>query len=341
MRIVRSLKEHVTDCPTLLTIGKFDGFHRGHQLLIRTAIHNAKACNCCSAVLTFHPHPAAVIHPDWELRLLISLEERIELIRHNNPDLLIIAPFTHQTMQTTAYDYMHQICEVINLQELWVGTNFYVGRNREGNIQRLMEIGQTLGYTVGSVSPLRMGEEPISSTRVRTLLKAGQVEEAQHLLGRPFSLHGRVVQGDQRGRTIGFPTANLAIDPLYLRPANGVYACYVCAAASPDSLLLPCTTGHHKTACRGAHQRQRESGTPLKPCTRYPAVVNVGIRPTFHGHQQTVEAHLLDWSGDLYGQDMRVAFLHHLRGEQRFSSIEALKEQIARDATRARALLSE
>lgn len=307
MQIAYSLDTPLTDRPTLLTIGKFDGFHRGHQLLIRTAIERSHQCNCCSAVMTFEPHPATIIHPDWELKLLIDLEERIELIRQLNPDILIVAPFTRETMQTSAYDYMHQICSAVPLRELWVGGNFYIGHKREGDIPRLIEIGQELGYTVSSVSPLRIGNEPVSSSRVRRVLSEGKVEEANELLGRPFRLRGVVVEGDKRGRSIGFPTANLDIAQVYVRPASGVYACVTFVEDEDMSI---------------------------------PSVVNVGVRPTFGGEVQTVESHLLDWEGTLYDKTVQVVFLHRLRGEHRFDGVEDLRAQIARDAARAREILT-
>lgn len=306
MNIVTSLDNPITDIPTVLTIGKFDGFHQGHQRLIRTTVERAKQCSCKSAVMTFEPHPARVIHPEKNTRLLTSLDERVELIAAFEPDFLIVAPFNREIMQTSARAYMEQITRAMPLHELWVGTNFTIGHNREGTIQRLTEIGNELGYTVGTVSPVLIGGEPVSSSRVRKLLHDGIVEGIENLLGRPFSLRGLVVEGNGRGQQIGFPTANLAIDPLHAIPANGVYAC-----------------------CSWLR------GTPL------PSVVNVGVRPTFHNAEEPiVEAHLLDWSGDLYGQTLRLDFWYRLRNERKFSSVEQLVEQITRDVDHARELMS-
>lgn len=305
MRIVHSIEHPLTDTRTLLTIGKFDGVHLGHQLLIRTATDRARQCGCASAVLTFEPHPGLVIRPERELRLLTSLDERIELISCYDPHVLIIAPFTHEVMNTTAYEYMSQLCSIMPLCELWTGSNFALGRDREGDIQRLMEIGDQLGYAVGSVAPMLVEGAPISSSRVRNLLRDGIVEGIDILLGRPFSIRGVVVEGDHRGRTIGFPTANVQLnDPLHAVPANGVY---VCRAYVEDIAK--------------------------------PAVVNIGVRPTFDGHHQTIEAHILDWSGTIYGKTMRLAFLHRLRGEQRFRGTDDLVAQITRDVAQARDVL--
>ncbi|NJN65254.1 MAG: bifunctional riboflavin kinase/FAD synthetase [Chloroflexaceae bacterium] len=304
MHIAYALEQRITDQPSVLTIGKFDGFHRGHQLLVRTAIEHARREGYCSAVLTFDPHPATVIHPERKQRLITSLEERIELIAAFEPDWLMVAPFTRETMMTTAEAYMQRLCAIMPLRELWVGANFVMGHNREGDIPTLMEIGHRFGFVVGSIAPMQIEGAPVSSSRVRQLLDQGMVEAVQKLLDRPFGVRGRVVEGNQRGRTIGFPTANLEVDPAHMVPANGVYACCACV------------------------ERQT-----------VPAIVNVGVRPTFGEMRHTVEAHLLDWQGNLYGQVVRLEFLHRLRGEQKFAGMTELRAQIERDAAQAREML--
>jgi riboflavin kinase/FMN adenylyltransferase len=304
VQIVYSFDQPVTSRPTVLTIGKFDGVHLGHQALIRTTLERARALGGSSVVMTFDPHPDLVLHPDRTGHLLTSLEERSELIAAMGSDVLLVAPFNRTTMSTPAYDYMQQLCQAMPLRELWVGEGFALGRKREGDIPRLREIGHELGYSVGTLPPVELNGAPVRSSRVRALLGAGDVASVEPLLGRHFSLRGEVVQGDQRGRTIGFPTANLALDERRALPADGVYACYAYLG-----------------------------DTPL------PAVTNIGVRPTFGTLQRTVEAHLLDWSGALYGRRLRLDFVQRLRGEQKFSGIEELKAQIAHDAAQARALL--
>lgn len=305
MQIAYSLEKQLTNKATLLTIGKFDGFHKGHQLLIQTAVEQAQRCKCCSAVLTFDPHPDQVIHPERDIRLLTTLDERIELIATFNPDILIVLPFTPALMNTTAEAFMRQVCAALPLRELWVGANFSVGYRREGNISRLIEIGEQLNYSVGSVAPLLVEGAPVSSSRVRSLLRDGVVEGVEALLGRRFSVRGVVVRGDRRGHTIGYPTANLALNPIHALPAHGVYACYATIETLPQ---------------------------------RLPAIVNIGVRPTFAGSHPTVEAHLLDWDGNLYGQKIQLSFWYRLRGEQRFGGIDELREQIRRDEAQAREL---
>jgi riboflavin kinase/FMN adenylyltransferase len=194
----------------------------------------------------------------------------------------------------------------VPLRELWVGEGFAMGRERTGDVPSLMAIGRDLGFAVGAVSEVRNSTTRVSASLVRERLDAGDVTGAQALLGRSFALRGTVVEGDKRGRTIGFPTANMQIDPLQIVPADGVYACR--AFLADGSAYLP-------------------------------AVTNIGVRPTFDGLRRTVEAHLLDWSGDLYGQVVRLTFEQRLRGEQKFASIDDLVAQIRRDADAARTLL--
>ena len=305
MEIMHALDPGSSHHPVVLTMGKFDGLHLGHQRLIATAIERAQALGLESAVLTWEPHPNAVLRPDQPLRLLTSLEEKIELIARQNPDRLIIAPFTSGTMTTSAEAYMAEVSAAFPLRELWVGEDFAMGRGRSGNVARLRAIGTELGFAVGTVGSVRLDGAPVSASRVRELLEAGDLAGVALLLGRAFSLRGRVISGDRRGRQIGFPTANLQIAPEHILPADGVYAC----RAYLDAVSIP-------------------------------AVTNIGVRPTFDGLRRTTEAHLLDWSGDLYERSLRLEFVARLRGEQRFTGVEALVAQIGRDVAAARELLN-
>lgn len=304
MEIVRSLEPGVASRPAVLTMGKFDGLHLGHQQLIGTTVERARSLGMLAAVLTWEPHPNAVLRPEQPLALLSSLEEKVELIAKLGPDLLVIAPFTAETRATSAEEYMRQLVAAVPLRELWVGEDFAMGRGRAGDVPSLMALGRDLGFAVGAMATLQINGGPVSASRVRELLRVGDLDGATALLGRPFGLRGSVVEGDKRGRQIGFPTANLSIDPQHVLPADGVYACRVYL-----------------------------NGEGL------PAVTNVGLRPTFGGLRRTVEAHLLDWSGDLYGRSMRVEFVRRLRSEQKFSGIDALIAQIQQDAAQARELL--
>jgi riboflavin kinase/FMN adenylyltransferase len=305
MELVHGLLHAINGNDTVLTIGAFDGVHRGHQHLIGGAIRRARELGCQSAVLTFDPHPDLVIHPERDRLYLTSLEERAALIADLGADLLIVMPFTHETMSLSAYDFMARVRGAVALRELWIGWDFALGRKREGNLARLREIGQQLGYSVHPVDAFVLADgTPISSTRIRGALAAGDLETATMLLGRPFAVQGIVAEGDRRGRTIGFPTANIAVDQQHALPADGVY---ICAAE---------VGGRH-----------------------YGAVTNIGVRPTFDGTRRNVEAYLLDFVDDIYGDTLRLTLRHRLRGEKKFDGIAALVAQITADVATARAWL--
>lgn len=296
MQLVQGLPQAISDRPTVLTIGVFDGVHRGHQHLIGSTIQRAKELGYQSAVLTFDPHPDLVIRPERDRHYLSTLEQRAEYIEQLGADLLIVMPFSRAVMAQTALEFMTQICQALPLRELWVGHDFALGRGREGNIARLSEIGTELGYTVHPVDALSEQGEVISSSSIRRALIQGDVATANRLLARPFTLRGKVIEGDKRGRTIGFPTANLDISVQHLLPADGVYV-----------------------------------GKAYIGGKEYASATNVGTRPTFDGIERRVEAYLLDFSGNIYGQSVDLEFLEFLRGDIRFESVEALIEQIAKD----------
>jgi riboflavin kinase/FMN adenylyltransferase len=307
MELVHGLIHPINSHDTVLTIGAFDGVHRGHQHLIGGAVRRARELGCQSAVLTFDPHPDLVIHPERDRLYLTSLEERAELIGHLGVDLLIVMPFTRQTMGLTAQDFMEQVRRAIVLRELWIGWDFALGRKREGNLARLRELGQQLSYTVHPVDPFVLADgTPHSSTRVRSALAKGDLDTAAMLLGRPFAVQGPVAEGDRRGRTIGFPTANIAVDQQHVLPADGVYVC------------------------------DAEVGG-----RRYGAVTNIGLRPTFDGTRRKVEAYLLDFTDDIYAETLRLTLRHRLRGEKKFDGIAALVAQISADVATSRAWLRE
>lgn len=305
MQIARDLTPGLANRATVLTIGRFDGVHLGHQQLIRTTVERARALDMVSAVLTWEPHPRAVLQPGQPLQLLSDLDEKIEQIRRLEPDLLVIAPFTPAIRNLTAAEYMARIVAVMPVREIWVGEDFAMGRGREGDIPRLMEIGRELGFAVGALSKYTVAGIPVSSSRIRELVLAGNVAGAGALLGRPFALRGVVTRGDGRGRQIGFPTANVQVSGDVVLPANGVYAC---RAYLPDSTMVP-------------------------------AVANIGVRPTFAGTQRVVEAHLLDWQGDLYDQPLRLELLTQLRNERKFNRVDDLMSQITSDVAEARVIL--
>ncbi len=290
-----------------VTIGAFDGVHRGHQALLHDFVAEAHAHHAPAVVVTFYPHPAEVLGNRRSPFYLSTPEEKAERIAALGADVLVTHPFDAQIAQRSARDFMEALHAHLGLRRLWVGYDFALGRNREGNIPALQALGQVFGYTVHVVSAYRLDGEVVSSTRIRQALAAGDVALAARLLGRRYAVPGEVVRGDGRGRQLGFPTANLKVWPKRMMPAAGVYACF----AAVDG---------------------RE----------YAAVVNLGVRPTFE-HQPVaprLEAHLLDFHGDLYGRTLTLTFVARLREERRFPSPEALAAQIQRDIAAARAVLA-
>jgi len=297
----------------VLTIGNFDGLHIGHQTIMRTVIERARALEGEAVVYTFEPHPRKVLTPDRAPQLLTTADQKLELLEGFGIDCVILEPFGPEFSKVSpevfVRDYIHQR---INPVEVYVGYDFHYGRDREGSMRLLTETGPRLGFSVTIIGEVTIGDRDVNSTRIRELLTLGEIEEAGALLGRPFCVRGEVIEGDRRGRELGFPTANLRTENEVL-PANGVYA---------------------------GELRFLDEGSPAAG-ERLAAVTNVGHRPTFseaEGH--LAEAHLIDFDGDVYGRKVELTFVHRLRGEQKFTGPDALREQIARDVEGARARLA-
>lgn len=290
---------------TILTIGKFDGLHIGHQALLSTIKERAAERGVLSGVITFDPHPSAVLNPDGAPLLLTPNEDKARLLEAWGIDVLVFLPFNRDTMQTRAADYLEYLVSGLRPRELWLGDDFALGYKREGNVPFIRAWAEPRGIEIHSIPLVELDGELVHATRVRDLLTKGDVTNATHLLGRPPTVRGIVQHGDKRGRTIGFPTANVVPDPKVAIPANGVYA----------------------------------TRTTIADSSTIDSVTNVGVRPTFDGQRRQVETHLLDWSGDLYDQEVTVHFIQRLRGEQKFSGIDALVAQIRADAEQARDLL--
>ncbi len=310
MKHIRSL-EHVALSNAWLTMGTFDGVHRGHQEIIRKLTEGAHAENAPAVVLTFDPHPVAVLRPDKAPPILTSADERAALFGDLGVDYVVTHPFNREVAALSAQEFLSKIKKHLGFTQFWVGYDFAMGHNREGNIPRLRQLGEELGFQLDIVAPIDVGGKTISSSQIRRLIAEGEVQEVRALLGRPFRLGGPVIEGAKRGRTIGIPTANLAVDEHRAVPARGVYVCHAWVAPSPDA------------------------GTGL---TRVTAVTNIGLRPTFENGpvRTSIEAHLLDFNEDVYGQVIQLDFLIRLREEQKFSGIEALVNQIKQDILRAR-----
>ena len=292
----------------VLTIGNFDGIHLGHRAIMETIIERARLLDGEAVVLTFDPHPRKVLQPDRAPSLLATREQKLEALEAIGIDVVILQPFDLEFAKTSPEDFVRNIVFAgIGPAEVFVGYDFHFGRDREGSMAALSEIGARLGFSVTIIPEIRINDRDVNSTRIRSLLAEGEVEEAANLLGRPFSVRSIVLEGDRRGRTLGFPTANLAPENEIL-PAVGVYAGEV---------------------------RVFRDGSAADD--RYSAVINVGQRPTFYKEGRLLaEAHLLDFDGDLYGLPVELSFRHRLRQEQKFPGPEELKVQIAADIECAR-----
>ncbi|HUQ33809.1 MAG TPA: bifunctional riboflavin kinase/FAD synthetase [Pyrinomonadaceae bacterium] len=288
--------------PTVLTLGVFDGLHLGHQLIMRTVCERARALRAVPTVITFDPHPRAVLHPESAPPLLQTFDQKTEAFGVLGIEQAIVVRFTRDFAEIEAEDFLHDVVrERLQAVEVYLGRGFAFGRNREGNIELLRRVSERLGFRADEVPEVQLRGQRISSSRIRELLAEGRVNLARRMLGRPYGVEGRVVRGMERGRTIGFPTANLRPENRVI-PRRGVYIT--------------------ATLIEGAWRR---------------SITNIGTRPTFEndGAASSIETYVMNWTGDLYGDVVRVRFLHRLRGEQKFASIEELKRQIAHDRDRA------
>jgi len=300
MEIVRSLRAFQAPAGgAAVAVGNFDGLHRGHRKILRTLLRESNRRGLPSYVLTFSPHPEKYFSPS-KILMLQTLEQRLESLAGLKPDGTIIALFRRSFAELTAREFAHDILAAsLRARLVVVGSDFRFGRGRQGDLALLDRLGPPLGFDVVGVPPLRRKGEVVSSSRIRALLAAGEVERANDLLGRPFEIEGDVVPGEGRGRRLGFPTANLET-PNEIAPA-GVFLTEL-----------------------------RRGGAAL------PSITNIGLRPTFGRPHWTVEAHVLDFSDDLCGASVRLAFLGKLRDERAFAGAEALAAQIRRDIAAAR-----
>jgi riboflavin kinase/FMN adenylyltransferase len=296
-----------------VTIGAYDGVHRGHRAVIAEVRRLAAARGVPSAVVTFDRHPAQVVRPASAPALLTDLEQKIELLATTGVDAVVVVPFDDERATESAEDFVAEVlvgalgtCVVV------VGADFHFGKGRGGNVELLRRMGpvhgfEVVGFDLLGADDVALAAHKVSSTAVRELLRAGEVSEAAVLLGRPHEVRGIVVTGDQRGRQLGFPTANVKLPQEICLPSDGIYA-----------------------------------GWYLRPDgSRHPAAINLGRRPTFYDDQpySLLEAYLLDFDGDLYGEPARVQFVERLRAELRFDGIDTLIAQMHRDVARARVVL--
>ena len=305
-RHLRRLRDASPDKETALTIGVFDGVHRGHRALVERLVERARAGGRRAVVLTFHPHPDKTLHKRPTRYYLTTPEQRADLLLALGVDLVITLSFDEETRRLSARDFVERLVARLDLVDLWVGSDFALGYQREGTVDHLRKLGKAAGFGVTRVEPIvdESGGAAFSSSRIRELLTCGDVRAAKGQLGRAYALFGPVIHGQQRGRTIGVPTANLALWDEQVVPANGVYA-----------------------------------GWALLGGARFMAAINIGIRPTFDDAQLSLEAHLLDFDRDIYGERLEVMFEERLRPERKFDGLDDLVGQIKRDIAATRQLL--
>lgn len=291
-----------------LTIGSFDGVHVGHQALVHKMVAHARLNENPAVVLTFFPHPSVILRGRKPAFYISKPEEKAGLLGDLGVSHVITQSFNEELSRVNAQEFVERLLKQLNFNDLWIGEDFALGHNRKGNRTFLAEEGKKLGFRLHVVAPVFMGGEVVSSTRVREALRSGDVGRVESYLGRPFILPGKVVLGAGRGKGLGIPTANLEIWESRAYPRSGVYACLA---------RLEGQEGIWKT------------------------VTNIGIRPTFENNQMeaVVEAHLLDFKGDLYGKQMELEFVARLRDERKFTDAEALLARISRDIHRARVIL--
>jgi riboflavin kinase / FMN adenylyltransferase len=302
MRLFHGIDNAGIQRPTVLTLGVFDGLHLGHQLIMRTVVERARAIDAVPTVITFNPHPRAVLHPESSPPLLQTLDQKVEGFGVLGIQQTIVVPFTKEFSMVRAEEFLADVVhDRLHAKEVYLGKGFAFGHDREGNIGLLRKVSSDLGFFADEVPEVRLRGRRVSSSRVRELLAQGKVNLARSMLGRPYGVEGRVIRGNERGHTLGFPTANLHPENRVI-PARGVYV----------------------------------TGTLIDKQWRR-SVTNVGVRPTFGiDTEPSVETFVMNWAGDLYGDVIRVRFLHRLRDEKKFGSLDELRSQIQLDVRRAK-----
>ncbi|MEC7173665.1 MAG: bifunctional riboflavin kinase/FAD synthetase [Bacteroidota bacterium] len=306
MEVIHNIKNYQLKKPSILTIGTFDGFHIGHQKIIRNLVSNAKKEDLCAMVLTFFPHPRMVLQKDTQLKMIDTLEEKRQLLEKSGVEILIIQPFTTEFSRMTAIEYTRDILvNKLGISKLIIGYDHRFGRNREATIDDLKRFGLDYNFTVEEIPLQDVETIAVSSTKIRNAIITGHIKKANQYLGRPFSISGTVIKGDKIGRKIGYPTANIKIKEKYkLKPQNGVY-------------LVQSHLDNQK----------------------YFGMMNVGKRPTISGKETQIETYFFDFDNNLYGKKLIIELLEKIRDEQKFNSLEFLEEQLGIDQKNCKELI--
>lgn len=301
MKIFHGLENANILRPTVLTLGVFDGLHLGHQRIMQTVVERAKAVNAVATAITFDPHPRAVLHPESAPPLLQTLDQRLANFKVLGIEQAIVVAFDREFAAQPAEDFLTNVVhDRLHAKEVYLGKGFAFGKNRGGNIDLLRQMSENLGFFADEVDEVTLRGKRISSSKIRDLLAEGKINIARRMLGRPYGVEGVIIRGNRRGHTIGFPTANLHPHNRVI-PKFGVYAT--------------------ATLIDGKWRR---------------SITNIGVRPTFENTAEpSIETYLFDFDGDLYGDVLRVRFLHRIRDERKFSGVDELKAQIEKDTKRA------
>ncbi len=305
MQVEKELAQLSPQKDTLLTIGVFDGVHLGHKYLISQLKKCASEQGLLSGVVTFRQHPQEVLLPQTKLPFLTSLAQRISLLKDEGVEVIAVLSFNCELAQLSPRQFLSLLKKYLRMRGLVVGPDFALGRNREGNTNTLRALGQDMNFSVSVVPPVMINGERVSSTAIRKALAEGDMGRVHNLFGRYFNLSAPVISGAGRGKGLGFPTANLDVDPKQALPADGVYATWV----------------YIDNGC-------------------YHSVTNIGRRPTFDGNQRTVEVYVLDYHSDLYRRNLRIDVIERLRGEKQFNTAQELARQIAEDVKQGKAILN-
>ncbi len=298
MNIMHHSNSFASKKKTIVTVGTFDGVHLGHQKIIASLVAEARKKDLAATLLTFDPHPRKVVQPDAPMALIQTIEERAQTLETLGLDYVVVHPFTRAFAQLSAEEYVKEILvDTLNVAHIIVGHNHRFGKNRGADFADLERFGVQYGFDVTQISAKLIDDVSVSSTKIRRALLMGDLNKAHQLLGRPFQLMGKVVLGNQKGRTMGFPTANLVPNnPEKIIPKNGVYAVVV--------------------SIHGA---------------KHLGMMNIGTNPTVNGQNTSIEVHVINWDGDLYGQTIDVSLIDRLRDETKFDSLDKLKAQLEKD----------
>ena len=304
MRVEAELAELSPKKDMLLTIGVFDGVHLGHKYLISQLTEQARQQSLLSGVVTFRQHPQETLSPQTKLPFLTDLTNRANLLKNEGVEAIITLSFTRELAQLSARQFVRLLQKYLRMRGMVIGPDFTLGRNREGSTDTLRALGQDMNFSVIVIPPIMVNGEVVSSTAIRKALADGDMKRVVNLIGRPFSVHGRVIIGSGRGIGLGFPTANLDIDSEQALPTEGVYATW--------------TYIDDKA---------------------YQSMTNIGKRPTFGGSERTVEVYVLNYHSDLYGRELKIDIIDRLRGEKKFDTVDELKKQITEDVKQGRVIL--